>query len=533
MSHQHAFLVLTFHLSNLWTTAAASNGREHWQLSLNEEIEGTVLSLVQIAARARRHNFTAYAASVEYSGGQEHAVEEEQSTSWPPASLPKVAASLPAALPADVNRTEEASLFASSGGASLGARVWLAGKVAVGDGEDVLVLFSCFGMFVGLTLLLWGFASLEPKGPAELARNFRPGHRPQAPWQWPRQKSGPTANKTPLLALCTKFLTANSDLPLLVPLDLLQEDENGTWLIRILNPKGVARLCAVLRRAASGTRSIEITEAADLREHDPGPFIASISEHLEIRDQHNGYFGRLQRQGHSPEYILDDFAGRPMLAFTPASNGDVVATLPNDREALATAARISSARRGEVALFTPKPGVDVVLVLLCTLAVSVFESPATEAARLPTALGAHADAAAIAARRAEHAALARAGWPQASAQPRTGLEPKGHNPHGSHAGTAAGPRVAFSHIAALGGVRCPAGHDLREGTKLSWWICDGCQINPPFAERFRCATCDFDLCKDCYIARQQLLKPRAGGSWQSLPASTTVNTPRDPPAALT
>lgn len=541
LSH-YAFLVSIWHLTGIWTSEAALHCNENCELLLIEEIEDAVLSLVQISARARRHNVTAKAKN-KSSIGKGHVLEEAASMSQiSPEALPaKVAAigMLSAALPADVNGTQETSLFASTGGATLVARIQLAGKVAVGDGEDVFVLFSCFAMVIGLTFLFWIFASLEPKDPMEIARQglFRQaGHRQNMPWQWPGQRSGLTAaKKTPLLALCTKFLTANSDLPLLVPLDLLREDENGSWLVRILNPKGVARLCAVLRRAASGTRLIEITEPADFRENDPGTFIASISEHLEIRDQHNAYFGRLQRHGHSPQYILDDSTGRHMLVFGPNSNGDVVATLPHDREVLATAARVSSAQRGEIALFTPNPGVDVVLVLLCSLAVSIFESPSTEAIPREPVFGTHADAAAIARRRAENVAsqpslvtsMRTGGAHQTLAQSYRAAQHDSHDPHSSFSGTGTAAGHAGSNPVVLGGVRCPEGHMLREGTKLSWWICNSCQINPPFADRFRCAKCDFDLCKDCYVARQQLLKPRAGGSWQSLPGSTTANTPRD------
>jgi len=61
-------------------------------------------------------------------------------------------------------------------------------------------------------------------------------------------------------------------------------------------------------------------------------------------------------------------------------------------------------------------------------------------------------------------------------------------------------------------IRCSAGHDLLATSMQPQpgmrWICDGCERdyeNIPGRLRFRCSSCNFDLCEDCYSWRVQLV----------------------------
>jgi hypothetical protein len=50
----------------------------------------------------------------------------------------------------------------------------------------------------------------------------------------------------------------------------------------------------------------------------------------------------------------------------------------------------------------------------------------------------------------------------------------------------------------VGSVRCRKGHELLQDPDRSPWGCDACGRVMPTQQRFRCLTCNFDLCEDCH-----------------------------------
>jgi len=51
-----------------------------------------------------------------------------------------------------------------------------------------------------------------------------------------------------------------------------------------------------------------------------------------------------------------------------------------------------------------------------------------------------------------------------------------------------------------GQVCCPRQHAVALDLDRSPWACDTCERVMPSLERFRCLTCDFDLCRECHAA---------------------------------
>lgn len=176
-----------------------------------------------------------------------------------------------------------------------------------------------------------------------------------------------------LPAVCTKVLTQNRDVPLLMPLEYLKQTPRVGWSAEILGGTNGSRLFKVcLMPAVRGKpRCLEVLGHSPHGEEDT--LLVSVTAGLEIFNGEGKSFGKLARRADG-EYMLEETLGRDPrwaisldLAEDPSGSSMTMTLLPKGK-LLAT---VSKGQR--YLTITNTHGVDAVLVLACALGLVAFE----------------------------------------------------------------------------------------------------------------------------------------------------------------
>uniref|UniRef100_A0A7S1WIB6 Uncharacterized protein n=1 Tax=Alexandrium catenella TaxID=2925 RepID=A0A7S1WIB6_ALECA len=190
--------------------------------------------------------------------------------------------------------------------------------------------------------------------------------------RWAIPKLGVRSEAIP--AICSRVLSQNKDVPLLIPMEYLQRTPWVGWSADILGGTTGARLFkACLLPAARGRpRCLQVLGHGIHGE--PDSLLVSISAGLEISNGDGKLFGKIARRGNGEVYMLEEATGKePRWAIVPdlvedPSGATMSMTWKPKGRLLATVAK--GTRYLNV---TNTHGVDAILALACALGLMTFE----------------------------------------------------------------------------------------------------------------------------------------------------------------